>query len=69
MGVKFMLVRFNVHGCGLACGTPLVVMNNCLFTACNMCSVVRAARQHRLVQTRRPRVPALLPPEPEPGPY
>ena len=34
---------------------------------CNMCSVVRATRQHGLVQTRRPRVSALLPPEPESG--
>ena len=35
--------------------------------ACNMCSMVHAAREQGPVQTRRPPVSALLPPEPEPG--
>ena len=35
---------------------------------CNTCSVVLGAREQGLAQARRPRVSALVPPEPEHGP-
>ena len=47
-------------------GHPFVVMKGWgVACACNMCSVVRAARYQGLVHTRRPRVSALVPPEPD----
>ena len=57
-----------VLGCVLACWAPFCNHEGVgLPYVCNACSVVRAARFHGPVLTRRPCVSALLPPEPESG--
>ena len=70
MGVKvWVWLSFHVllwsGACVLGCGTPLCCHEGGVAYVCNVCSVVRAAQEHGLVQTRR--VSAFLPPEPEPG--
>ena len=65
MGINVLVqLSFNVlvfWGICWPVGHPFVVRNHFLSTACNTCSVVRGTWKHRLVQTQRPHVSALLP--------